>query len=303
MFLTCVYITKTYISVISFYALFDGARYEGWNPPTLVETNIFVVVKKATQAKASITPSPIVLGEARLTVYPKDKPKPVTPAPIFVGGAFKGVPPAGRTNALSVDVGENATVSVTFNPANTHRKNVTWTSSNPSFAEVFGGGTGSTVISGLTAGNTIIICQSVSNPEVKLDFYIVVRSIINKVVFTTSDGAAAILPRPFHPRRHPHESIVRRRPPPALFPLTRMTASARPHHLPQPVHASLRGGPCPTPAPLGPRTSWREGMSVFSGHGATDRGPCELSKPNRQIKKGSATWQVPDVFRYRAGRI
>lgn len=197
---------------------------EGSDPPTLVEANIFVVVKKATQSKVTttlspttvsldpsssstslvtaaisstdptgattsdttfdydITPtglfsarqngnqfvlSPIAPGEAKLTVYPKDKPESAATALVFVGGALRELSATGGTNALSVDVGETATVSVTFNPANTHQKNVTWTSSNPSVAEVFGGGTGSAVISGLTAGNTIVTCQSVANPEVK----------------------------------------------------------------------------------------------------------------------------------------
>jgi uncharacterized protein YjdB len=64
-------------------------------------------------------------------------------------------------SSIEINAGETANVEVSFNPSNTTQTNIVWSSSNTSIAIVNEG-----VITGVSEGETTIICKSSDNPSI-----------------------------------------------------------------------------------------------------------------------------------------
>lgn len=108
-------------------------------------------------------------------------------ARLFVGGQLRSLVAEGE-QSVAVNVGEVATVKVSYNPSNTTETGIIWTSSNESVARVNGGYAKEAIVTGVSSGVATITATSVYYPDKKIEFTVVVKSIINEVAFTDQFG-------------------------------------------------------------------------------------------------------------------
>lgn len=103
-------------------------------------------------------------------------------ARLFVGGQLRSLAASGA-QSVAVNVGETASVSVVYNPENTTETGIIWTSSNSAVARVNGGNATDAIITGVSSGVATITATSKYYADVKVEFTVVVKSIINEVAF------------------------------------------------------------------------------------------------------------------------
>lgn len=108
-------------------------------------------------------------------------------ARIFVGGELRALS-ASTSQSLAVNVGDTIEIGVKYNPSNTTQTGISWTSSNPAVARVNGGSAPDAIVTGISSGTATITATSVYNSSIKLEFTIVVKSIINEISFTDQNG-------------------------------------------------------------------------------------------------------------------
>ncbi len=104
-------------------------------------------------------------------------------ARLFVGGQLRSLDAKG-SQSVAVNVGETVQIGVTYNPENTTQKGIIWTSSNASVARVNGGSAADAIVTGVSSGVATITATSTYDASKKVEFTVVVKSIINEVAFT-----------------------------------------------------------------------------------------------------------------------
>lgn len=104
-------------------------------------------------------------------------------ARLFVGGQLRSLA-ANGSQSVAVNVGETASIGISYNPTNTTETGIIWTSSNAAVARVNGGNAPDAIITGVSSGVATITATSSYYPDLKVEFTVVVKSIINEVAFT-----------------------------------------------------------------------------------------------------------------------